>query len=184
MAVNQNISKFINVAASKDFARNNLYRVMGFATRALTLTEDDLVYCKGADIPGRNTPTATVSYNGMKMNYNQSTVEYNGADSYTLEFYLDKDGDLRKRFEEASRKVFNEKNNTGDWRFPSTQDRITVAQLGFDLEPIKTFTLVGVAIKAIDIINTSIAEGDGSAQTAKITISYIYYETEGADVGA
>ena len=51
MAVNQNISNFINVASQKDFARNNLFRVMAFKTRVLTLDESDLIYCKTAQVP-------------------------------------------------------------------------------------------------------------------------------------
>jgi hypothetical protein len=35
----------------------------------------------------------------MEMAYNQSTVKYDGADSYELKFYLDANGDLRKKFE-------------------------------------------------------------------------------------
>ena len=127
MAVNQNISNFINAASQKDFARNNLFRVMTFKTRALELNEADLLYCKSAQIPGRETPTATVSYQGMKMNYNTSTVNYPGSDSYTLTFYLDADGDLRRRFEEASRVIFNDISNTGNWRFPTSEQIITIA---------------------------------------------------------
>lgn len=82
MAVNQNITKFINVASQKDFARNNLFRVMAFNTRVLSLNEEELIYCKSASLPSRATPTSTVSYHGMKMNYNQSTVEYTGSDNY------------------------------------------------------------------------------------------------------
>jgi hypothetical protein len=37
MAVNQTISNFITVASQKDFARNNLFRVMDFKTRVLSL---------------------------------------------------------------------------------------------------------------------------------------------------
>lgn len=182
MAVNQNISNFINVASQKDFARNNLYRVMAFKTRALTLDEHELIYCKGADVPGRTTPTATVAYHGMTMNYNKSTVEYPGAENYTLTFYLDANGELRKRFEEASRIVFNDITNTGNWRFPTSNDIITIAQLGFDMEPVKYFHLYGVTIKNIEAINTSIADGDGSSIEVKVTLSYIYYRTDGSDI--
>ena len=182
MAVNQNISNFITVASQKDFARNNLFRVMSFKTRALTLDESELLYCRGAQIPGRQTPTTSVKYHGMDLNYNQSTVKYDGSDSYTLEFYLDADGDLRKRFEEASRIVFNDISNTGNWRFPSTQDIVTIAQLGFDMEPIKYFHLYGVTIKNIESMQAQIAEGDGSAINFKVTLSYLYYRTEGSEV--
>lgn len=182
MAVNQNISNFITVASQKDFARNNLFRVMSFKTRVLTLDESDLIYCKGAQIPGRSTPTSQVNYHGMKMNYNKSTVEYTGSDSYTLEFYLDAEGDLRQRFEEASRIVFNDISNTGNWRFPSTQDIVTIAQLGFDMEPVRYFHLYGVTIKSIEGFDTQIADGDGSAISCKVTISYLYYRTDGSEI--
>jgi hypothetical protein len=69
----------------------------------------------------------------MEMGYNASTVNYEGADSYELEFYLDAAGDLRKKFEEASRIIFNDISNTGNWRFPSTSDILTIAQLGFNM---------------------------------------------------
>lgn len=182
MAVNQNITNFISVAAQKDFARNNLFRVMAFKTRVLELDETDLIYCRSASIPGRTTPTTALKYHGMDMNYNQSTVKYEGSDSYTLEFYLDSSGDLRRKFEEASRIVFNDISNTGNWRFPSTQDIITIAQLGFDMEPIKYFHLYGVTIKSIENIEATMAEGDGSAINVKVVLSYLYYRTEGSDV--
>lgn len=133
MAVNQTISNFIAVASQKDFARNNLFRVMELKTRVLHLDESELLYCKGAKLPARTTNVHKVKYHGMEMGYNASTVNYDSADSYELEFYLDASGDLRKKFEEASRIIFNDVSNTGNWRFPSTDDVLTVAQLGFDM---------------------------------------------------
>ena len=44
MAVNQTIGKFIQVAGKRDFARDNLFRIMQLSCRNLTLDEDDLVY--------------------------------------------------------------------------------------------------------------------------------------------
>lgn len=182
MAVNQNISNFITVASQKDFARNNLFRVMTLKTRVLELDESELLYCKGARIPARETPIHKVKYHGMEMNYNASTVTYQGSDSYELEFYLDSSGDLRTKFEEASRIIFNDISNTGNWRFPSTSDTLTIAQLGFNMQPVRTFTLFGVTIKNIDVIEGQPAEGDGSAITCKVTLSYLYYRTEGSEV--
>lgn len=171
-----NITQFISVAGQRDFARNNLFRVQAFKVPGiLELDETDLVYCKGAQLPGRTTPTATVSYHGMKMNYNQSTVEYPGAESYTLEFYLDKDSALRQKFELASRAVFDDANTSGNWAFPKPENIITIQQLAFDMTPHLSYNLVGVAVKGIEAIETDIAGGDGSALNVKITISFIYY---------
>lgn len=111
----------------------------------------------------------------MKMNYNQSTVEYPGADSYTLEFYLDKDSALRQKFEQASRTVFDDADTSGNWAFPKPDNIITIQQLGFDMNPFISYNLVGVAVKGIEAIETDIAGGDGSALNVKITVSFIYY---------
>lgn len=181
MAVNQTISNFITVASQKDFARDNLFRVMALKTRVLTLDENELLYCKSAKLPGRETPTAQVQYHGMKLNYNKSSVDYTGSDSYELEFYLDAKGELRKKFEEASRIIFNDISNTGNWRFPSTSDVLTIAQLGFNMQPIKYFHLYGVTLKSVDVIDGKPADGDGSAISCKVTLSYLYYRTEGSD---
>lgn len=181
MAVNQTISNFITVASQKDFARNNLFRVMALKTRILELDESELLYCKGGRLPSRQTPVHKVKYHGMEMAYNASTVNYDGADSYELEFYLDAKGDLRKKFEEASRIIFNDVSNTGNWRFPSTSDILTIAQLGFDMQPIKYFHLYGVTLKDVQVIDTQAADGDGSAIPCKVTLSYLYYRTEGSD---
>lgn len=182
MAVNQIISNFINVASQKDFARNNLFRVMSFKTRLVSMDESELIYCRSAKIPGRETPIAQVQFNGMKLNYNKSTVEYPGSDSYELEFYLDADSELRKKFEQFSRLTFNDISNTGDWRFPASSDVLTIALLGFNMEPIKYFHLHGVALKSVEAIDAKPSDGDGSAVTFKVILSYHYYRTEGSEV--
>lgn len=181
MAVNQTISNFITVASQKDFARDNLFRVLALKTRILSLDENELLYCKGAKIPGRETPTAQIQYHGMKLNYNKSTVDYTGSDSYELEFFLDAKGELRKKFEEASRIIFNDISNTGNWRFPSTSDVLTIAQLGFDMQPIRLFHLYGVTLKTVDVIDGKPSDGQGEAVSCKVTLSYLYYRTEGSD---
>lgn len=181
MAVNLNIPNFITSAGRKDFARNNLFRVLSLKCRGLELDEDDLLYCKGGALPGRNNPTSQVQYHGMKLTYNNSTVEYPGADDYQLKFYCDADSLLRRKFEEASRLVFNDVSNTGNWRFPSTEDIITLAGLDFNLEPIEYIKLVGVCFKGIDPIDFQAAEGDGSAIEITAHFSFLYYRRNGSN---
>ena len=182
MALNLNISNFIQVASQKDFARNNLFRVLSLNCRGLNLSLDDLVYCKGGALPGRNNPTSQVQYHGMKMTYNQSTVEYPGADDYQLKFYCDADSALRRKFEEASRYVFNDQTNTGNWRFPDVRDNITLVALDFGLNEIEYITLHGVCFKGIDAVDFMSAEGDGSAIEITARFSFLYYTRAGSDV--
>ena len=181
MAVNLNIPNFIEVASTRDFARDNLFRVMSLKCRGLQLEEKDLMYCKGGVLPGRNNPISQGQYHGMKLNDNQSTVEYPGSDDYVLTFYCDAKGDLRKILEEASRLVFNDISNTGNWRFPSTSDMITLAALDFNLEPQEYINLYGVCFKGIDPIDFQSAEGSGTAIEIKAHFSYLYYRRSGSD---
>ena len=182
MAVNQTIGKFIQVAGSKDFARDNLFRIMQLSCRNLTLSEEDLVYAKGGKLPGRVTTVGeNVKYMGMTLPYTKSTVEYPGNTDYEIEFYLDKDSELVHKFERASRQAFNDQTTTGDWRFPSTSDVMTVAALDINLDPIEYITFYGVSFVKFDEMEFKIAESTGEAIAVKAHISYLYYKRTGSD---
>lgn len=183
MAINQNIGTFINVASRRDFARDNLFRVMQLNTRGLSLSEDDLVYCKGAKMSGREVPhSEPVKYMGMDLYYPQSTVKYPDAGEYSLDFYLDASGHLREKFEIASRVLFNDATSTGDWSFPSISDTLTLAALDFNLEPQEYITYYGVSIKTIGDYDTKAAEGQGVAMSIPVNFTYLYYRRNGSDV--
>lgn len=182
MAVNQTIGKFIQVASSRNFARDNLFRIMQLSCRNLTLTEEDLVYAKGGKLPGRHTPVGdNVKYMGMKLPYTKSTVEYPGNDDYEIEFYLDANSDLAHKFERASRMAFNDKTTTGDWRFPSTSDIMTVAVLDINLNPIEYISFYGISFVKFDETEFKIADSSGEAINIKAHISYLYYTRTGSD---
>jgi len=180
MAINQIISNFNTVLAARDLARDNLYRLMSLKTRVLELDETDLLYCRGAQIPGRENPSAAVTYHGMDFHYPKSSVKYEGG-TYTLKFLLDANSELRQKFEEASRLIFNDLSNTGNWRVPGSNDNITIAQLGFDMEPIKYYTLYGVCLTKIEGYDSDFG-GEGQHQEITVTFTYNYYKTDGSDV--
>lgn len=182
MAINQTIGSFITAASRRDFARDNLFRVMQLNCQGLALSEEDLVYCKGANLSGREVPHGQVKYMGMELNYPQSTVKYPDAGEYKLNFYLDAAGELRTKFEIASRTLFNDSTSTGDWRFPSTADILVLASLDFNLEPQEYITYHGVSIKSIDTVETKAAEGEGVAIEVALTFTYLYYERNGSEV--
>lgn len=182
MAVNQTIGKFIQVAGQRDFARDNLFRIMQLSCRNLTLTEDDLVYAKGGKVPGRETPVAdNVKYMGMTLPYTKSTVTYPGNTDYEIIFYLDKDSELVHKFERASRMAFNDTTTTGDWRFPNISDVMTIAVLDINLEPIEYITFYGVSFVKFDEMDFKIADSEGTAVEVKCHISYLYYKRNGSD---
>lgn len=182
MAINQHIGSFITAASRRDFARDNLFRVMQLNCRGLNLTEEDLVYCKGANMSGREVPHSPIKYMGMDLHYPQSTVKYPDAGDYKLDFYLDANGELREKFEIASRVLFNDATSTGDWRFPNPADTLTLAALDFNLEPLEYITYYGVSIKNIDNVETKAAEGEGVAISIPVTFTYLYYRRNGSDI--
>lgn len=183
MAVNQTIGRFIEVASKRDFARDNLFRIMYLSCRNLTLSEDDLVYARGGKLPSRETPVATnVGYMGMKMPYTRSTVVYPDNDTYEIEFYLDANSEIAHRFERASRTAFNDMTSTGDWRFPSLSDEMTVAVLDINLDPIEYITFQGVSFVKFNTDDFKVADdATGEAIKIRATISYINYVREGSN---
>ena len=181
MAVNQTIGTFINTLVKRDGQRNNLFKVLALNTKVLSLTNDDMVYIRTANLPGRTNPTATVNYMGMQLNYNKSTVEYPGAGDYTVEFLFDSKGELRQKFEQASRLIFNDQTTTGTWNVPTLQDIMTIAPLNNQYEPSAYYHLYGVAFKGFDTVNFQPADGDGAMVNITAHISYYYYKGPGSD---
>ena len=185
MAVNQTIGKFIQVASNRDFARNNLFRIMQVNCRNLTLSEDDLVYAKGGKLPSRENPVGdNVQYMGMKLPYVKSTVNYPGNDDYEITFYVDNNSEILHKFERATRLNFNDTTTTGDWSFPSQSSVMTVAVLDNHMEVIEYITFYGVTFYKFDDITFEIAEGDGSAIEVTAHMSYLYYKRTGSDAVA
>lgn len=181
MAINQTIGTFINTFAKRDGQRNNLYRILSLNTRVLTLTEEDLVYARAGKIPARTNPTGIIKYHGMDLPYNTSTVQYDGNNDFSLEFVFDAKNELRTKFEQASRLVFNDITNTGNWSAPSLSDIMTVATLDINLDPIAYYHFYGVAFKGMGAVDFQIAEGDGSIVNLNANFSYYYYKTTGSD---
>lgn len=182
MAINQTIGTFIQAATKRDFQRNNLFRIMTLSCRNLSLTEEDLVYAKGGKIPSRETPVGdNVKYMGMTLPYTKSTVSYPGNTAYDITFYVDAKNELAQKFERASRQAFNDITTTGDWRFPSLNDRMTVVVLDNKLNPIDTIHFYGVSFVKFGEISFETANGDGSAVEIPCTISYLYYKRAGSD---
>lgn len=182
MAVNQTIGKFIEVASKRDFARDNLFRIMYLSCRNLTLSEDDLVYAKGGKLPARETPVGdNVKYMGMTMPYTKSTVSYPGNTDYEIEFYLDANSEIAHKFERASRTAFNDMTSTGDWRFPSLSDEMTVAVLDINLDPIEYITFQGLSFVKFDEVDFKVADSSGEAIMIKAHVSFINYVREGSN---
>lgn len=185
MAINQNIQTFYQQSFNKDFSRDFLFRVILMQGVGLPdLDESDLVYAKTAKLPGRTIENVKAPYMGLQFNI-PGAATYDGSDAYDIEFYLDDasnstSGDIRKKFEIASREIFNDGESTGNYVVPGYENKIILAQVSKKLEPVGDYyNLIGAQLRKIDAIEYKMAEGKGDIMSVKTTMSYHYYTVGG-----
>jgi hypothetical protein len=176
-SINQNIQTFYTQAANKDFSRDFLFRVVRMQGVGLPdLRDEDLVYAKAAQLPGRTIENLNASYMGLKFNV-PGAATYDASDSYDITFYLDaSQEDLRTKFEIASREIFNDGQSTGNYLIPGVENLIVLTQLNKDLTPLGNYyNLIGAQLRKIGSLDYKIAEGKGELMELKTTMSYHYY---------
>lgn len=172
----QKISKFYSVAAGRDFSRDFLFRVtsMNLAGIAGAITEEDLIYVKAANLPGRTISNVPVPYMGLNFNI-PGAATYTGAEGYSLTFFLDSRSRLRNLFEQASRVMFDDTTSTGLYGTPDETNFIELAQLDKELEVISTYKLIGASIRNIGDVQYQISSGTGTTVELAVTIAYHFY---------
>lgn len=179
--INQLITNFYDQAVERDFSRDINFRVTnivpGPGAPDITFSENDLVYAKGGTVPGRDIQNITAKYMGLNFNI-PGVVAYPGSDGYTLEFYCDRASELRQKFEEWSRALFNDTNSTGNYQVPSKESYLVMAQLNPDFTTVNggTYKLVGVSIRKVGELKYAVADGTGAPVSFSVTMAYHYYE--------
>jgi hypothetical protein len=174
MATNQTIRKFYDRAITRDFSRDFLFRVAALDMHGIHLGEEELLYVKTANLPGRAITNVPTPYMGLNFNVPGNTT-YPGSDNYSLTFYLDKESSLRQQFETASRNLFDDRSSTGVYGTPSPDDSITLWQLDKELNPISQYNLIGASIRNINDVSYNIAAGTGQTVELTVTIAYHFY---------
>jgi len=170
------IQNFFTRAAEKQFSRDFLFRV-----RQIDLVggvsfngDEDLVYARTAQLPGRTIENQTVNYYGQEFQL-PGRATYQGADGYSIEFYHDEDCELRTKFEAASRAVFNNETSTGQYGMPGDESVINLVQIDKELNDVRNIELVGASIRDIGDIGYSIADGTGEVVNFEVTFAYHFY---------
>ena len=175
MPVNQNIRNFYNVAATRDFSRDFLFRVLDIKLQGVPgMNEDQLIYAKAAALPGRNITNIPVKYMGLDINV-PGGATYPGSAEYALNFFLDSKSELREYFETASRRLFDDSSSTGTYGTPNGSSYITLGQLDKGLNVISEYKLEGASIRAINSIDYKMSEGSGATVDVGVTIAYHFY---------
>jgi len=170
------IQDFFARAGEKQFSRDFLFRVTDIIIEGVSFNGDtDLVYAKSASLPGRNIENKVVNYYGQAFNVPGKST-YPGSEAYSITFFHDEQSELRTKFEQASRAVFDNETSTGQYGMPGDESVITLKVIDKDLKDVETIQLVGASIRDINAIDYQIADGTGEILSTTVTFSYHYYK--------
>lgn len=174
--VKQTIQDFYTQAQVKDFARNNLFRVLNidFGDGSdVTIGEEDLVYVTTATLPGKTIQEVTVPYMGLDFHV-PGTVKYNQSEGYQLTFRADESYNLYQKFQDVINDTFNDADSTGNYFTPKASSVIDLVQLDKELNRVSQYQLVGVSIRNVGDISYDVT-AVGEVQTFTVTVAYHYY---------
>jgi len=173
----QLIQNFYQVAQKREFARDFSFRLLSISSggaSTVTFDETDLVYIKSATLPGRDITNVKVPYMGLEFNI-PGSVKYPGSDNYELKFFCDQNSQLRQKFENWSRDIFDDATSTGNYFTPRQNSVIDMIQLDPQLNKVAQYQLIGVAINKVGPLQYNISEGVGNTVEFTANITYHYW---------
>ena len=170
------IENFFNQAVQKQFSRDFHFRIKQITIEGVSFSgEDDLIYARSASLPARDILNKTTSYAGQQFNVAGSST-YPNSEAYSIEFYHDENITLRRKFEAASRAVFNNETTTGQYGMAGIDSYMILEVIDKELNTVETIKLIGVGIRSVGQIDHQIADGTGEIVTFPVTFSYHFYE--------
>jgi hypothetical protein len=184
--VDQNITKFYDVARSRDFSRDFQFRVLSITPggtqttgNAISFDTDDLVYIKSATLPGKALAVHNVPYMGLNFHV-PGSVTYTGSEGWQLQFYCDMNSRIRQVFEDYVQNIFDDQTSTGAFNVPDTTSTIDLVQLDTQLNVISQYSLVGAFPVNVGDLEYQMSDGTGSAVNFTATLAYQYWRRKTA----
>ena len=175
-ATSQTIQNFYRVVTERDFSRKFNFRVININagdSSSQVYNEDDLVYVRTASLPAREITEVTVPFMGLDFHI-PGSAKYPGSEAYSLEFYCDQKSNLRQKFEDWSRDVFEDITSTGNYFAAKQTAVIDLVQLDNQLERVAQYQLVGVSPRNVGPLEYDITNG-GEFVTFTVTLAYQYF---------
>jgi hypothetical protein len=169
--INQAISDFYNVAQERDFARDFQYRIINIRSDNFAITEEDLVYAKGGEVPARTIQNHTAPYMGLDFNV-PGAPSYSGT--FSLNFYCDNASTIRRLFEEWSFNTFDEETSGGDYFVPKPTSVLDMVQVDPQFRPVARYQLVGVYPQEVGAMTYDIT-GAGAPIEMAVTLQYHFW---------
>jgi hypothetical protein len=173
---NQSIQNFYQTAFRKDFARKNLFRVLGIDTgfSDISFNESDLVYITSTKLPQRAISNIPVKFMGMDFNL-PGTANYPGSANWSVNFRMPQDLSIREKLEKWTRRIFDDETSTGSYELP--QGVIRLALMNKDGRPMRIYRLIGAYCVSLGDYNLDITDNGGVVEQSA-TIAYQYWNAE------
>ena len=87
------------------------------------------------------------------------------AEAYSLQFYCDQNSQIRQKFEDMSRDIFDDATSTGNYFTPRQSASINLVQLDTQLDEVASYKLVGASVREVGVIEYNISAGTGTQVT-------------------
>jgi hypothetical protein len=179
----QDIRTFYTSSWTKDFARQNQFRIKTWQANGVTLVENELVYMESASLPGRAITNQQVPFMGLQFNV-PGTATYPGSEGWTVQFRCPQNYDLRSKLESATFLTFDDSTSTGDYNTGRPASTLTLALLDKKLSSVREYTLYGVYVQNVGEVAYNVGDA-GSIVTFPATVAYHYWRvTKGSTLGA
>ena len=182
----QTINSFFNNAVIRDFSRDYLFRVdsINFDNGAL-ITPTGMLYAKTAKLPGRNIVNQQVKYAGQTFNI-PGSVEFPGAENYSLDFYCPENSDVREILMNESTRTFGNifgiaGSGQNGGSIANANSVITLLQLNKNLDAIFKYRLIGCSIREVGEVAYNMAEGNGAVMSFTVGIAYHFFDRQALD---
>jgi len=178
MAINQTIQDFYQQASTRNFARDFQLRITSFIVNGIDqIRDEDLVFLKTAQLPGKSISVQTAPFMGLNFNV-PGAVQFDGTNSWAVAFYCTQDYNLRKLLEYSMGDTFDQESSTGNMEPRSLQQsKIVVALLDDKLNPIRSYELLGCFVSNVGPISFN-TTGGGAIQEVTANIAYQYWVAE------
>jgi len=170
MATN-GILGFYDTAKQREFARDFQFRVVTLGP----LTEQDLVYLRTAQLPGKEISDHVVPYLGLDFHV-PGSVKYSGSEAWTVKFLADEAQNIRAKMEAWMSEIFSIETSSGKYGVPA--EVATLDLLDKEFKTIRRYNLVGIYLKSIAPLSYDIT-GTGKPMDFDATMAYQYWTQVG-----
>lgn len=177
------IQDFYQQAFERDFSRDYQLRVINIGG---VVGPDDNVLLKATALPGYTINNIAVPFMGMQFNI-PGSARFEGSDSWAVSFRCDLNFDIRGKFEEWQRLIFNaiedpnitgSPGSTGAYNIPSVDQTIRLALHDRTGAFYRKYKLVGCYPRLIGPTTYNQADGTGQIVEIPVTLAYQWWELE------